>query len=66
MILDIYKDSFEYSAKDLKTLLILGVTYFLTFLVLPLFLVYGYSYRVTKVSVEGMINGMIHCQNLTM
>ena len=57
MILDIYKDSFEYSAKDLKTLLILGVTYFLTFLVLPLFLVYGYSYRVTKVSVEGMING---------
>ena len=57
MILDIYKDSLEYSAKDLKTLLILGVTYFLSFLLLPLFLVYGYSYRVTKISVEGMING---------
>ena len=57
MILDIYKDSLEYSAKDLKTLLILGVTYFLSFLLLPMFLIYGYSYRVTKISVEGMING---------
>ena len=57
MILDIYKDSLEYSAKDLKTLLILGVTYFLSFLLLPIFLIYGYSYRVTKISVEGMING---------
>lgn len=57
MILDIYKDSLEYSAKDLKTLLILGVTYFLSFLLLPVFLTYGYSYRVTKISVEGMING---------
>jgi hypothetical protein len=57
VILDIYKDSLEYSAKDLKTLLILGVTYFLSFLFLPIFLIYGYSYRVTKISVEGMING---------
>ena len=57
MILDIYKDSLEYSAKDLKTLLILGATYFLSFLFLPIFLIYGYSYRVTKISVEGMING---------
>ena len=31
VILDIYKDSLEYSAKDLKTLLILGVTYFIDF-----------------------------------
>ena len=57
VILDIYKDSLEYSAKDFKTLLILGVTYFLSFLFLPIFLIYGYSYRVTKISVEGMING---------
>ncbi|AMK14563.1 DUF4013 domain-containing protein [Methanobrevibacter olleyae] len=57
MILDIYKDSLEYSAKDLKVLLILGVSYFLSFLLLPIFLLYGYSYRVTKISVEGMING---------
>lgn len=57
LILDIYKDSLEYSAKDLKTLLIIGVCYFLSFLFLPMFLIYGYSYRVTKVSVEGMING---------
>ena len=57
MILDIYKDSLEYSAKDLKTLLIIGVCYFLSFLFLPMFLIYGYSYRVTKISVEGMING---------
>ena len=57
MILDIYKDAFEYSAKDIKTLLILGLTYFLSFLLLPIFLIYGYSYRVVKISVEGMING---------
>ena len=57
MILDIYKDSLEYSAKDLKILLILGVNYLLSFLLLPIFLIYGYSYRVTKISVEGMING---------
>lgn len=57
MILDIYKDSLEYSAKDVKTLLILGATYFFSFLLLPVFLIYGYSYRVTKISVEGMING---------
>ncbi len=57
MILDIYKDSLEYSAKNLKILLILGVTYLLSFLFLPIFLIYGYSYRVTKISVEGMING---------
>ncbi len=57
MILDIYKDALEYSAKDLKILLILGATYFLSFLFLPIFLIYGYSYRVTKISVEGMING---------
>ena len=57
MILDIYKDSLEYAAKDVKTLLVLGVTYFLSFLLLPIFLIYGYSYRVTKISVEGMING---------
>ena len=57
VILDIYKDSIEYSAKDLKTLLVLGVIYFLSFLFLPMFLLYGYSYRVTKISVEGMING---------
>ena len=35
----------------------MGVTYFLSFLLLPIFLIYGYSYRVTKISVEGMING---------
>ena len=36
MILDIYKDALEYSAKDWKTLVILGVICLFSFLLLPL------------------------------
>ena len=45
MILDIYKDALEYSAKDWKTL------------VIPIFLVAGYNYRVINTAVHGIING---------
>ena len=34
MILDIYKDSFEYASKNVKNLLILGVFYLFGFLVI--------------------------------
>ncbi|WP_296784278.1 DUF4013 domain-containing protein [uncultured Methanobrevibacter sp.] len=57
MILDIYKDSLEYSAKDWKTLVILGVICLFTLLLLPAFLITGYNYRVINTAVHGVING---------
>lgn len=57
MILDIYKDALEYSAKDWKTLVILGVICLFSFLLLPVFLVTGYNYRVINTAVHGIING---------
>ena len=57
MILDIYKDALEYSAKDWKTLVILGVMCFFSFLLLPIFLITGYNYRVIENAVHGIING---------
>lgn len=57
MILDIYKDAFEYSAKDWKILLILGVICLFSFLLIPVFLVTGYNYRVINTAVHGIING---------
>ena len=57
MILDIYKDALEYSAKDWKTLVILGVICLFSFLLLPIFLITGYNYRVINNAVHGIING---------
>lgn len=57
MILDIYKDALEYSFQDGKRLVKLGIICLFNFLILPIFLELGYSYRVTKVAVKGMING---------
>ena len=57
MILDIYKDALEYSAKDWKTLVILGVICLFSFLLLPIFLLTGYNYRVINTAVHGIING---------
>ena len=57
MILDIYKDSLEYSSKDWKTLVILGVICLFSFLLLPAFLITGYNYRVINTAVHGIING---------
>ncbi len=57
MILDIYKDSFEYSAQDGISLLKLGIINILNFLIIPIFLQMGYSYRINKIAVNGMING---------
>ena len=48
MILDIYKDSFEYASKNVKNLLILGVFYLFGFLVIPMFFILGYNYRIIK------------------
>ena len=57
MILDIYKDALGYSAKDWKTLVILGVICLFSFLLLPAFLITGYNYRVINNAVHGIING---------
>lgn len=57
MILDIYKDSLEYSAQDWKKLVILGVICLFSFLLLPAFLITGYNYRVINTAVHGIING---------
>jgi hypothetical protein len=57
MILDIYKDALEYSAKDWKKLVILGVICLFSFLLLPVFLITGYNYRVINNAVHGIING---------
>jgi hypothetical protein len=57
MILEIFKDSLEYSFKEPKTILKIGILSFLSFFIVPQFLVNGYSYRITRIGVEGMING---------
>ncbi len=57
MILDIYKDALEYSAKDWKTLVILGIICLFSFLLIPAFLITGYNYRVINNAVHGVING---------
>ena len=57
MILDIYKDSLEYALQDGESILKLGVIGILSFLIIPLFMVLGYGYRVIQVSINGMING---------
>lgn len=57
MILDIYKDALEYSAQDWIKLVILGVMCLFSFLLIPVFLVTGYNYRVINTAVHGIING---------
>ena len=57
MILDIYKDSFEFSSRKFLNLIILGLLSFLNILIIPLVFFYGYNYRVVKLSTQGMING---------
>ncbi len=57
MILDILKDSIEYSAQSWKTVLKVGGLIFVSFIFFPIFLVSGYSYRITHIALNGMING---------
>ncbi|PKL71583.1 MAG: hypothetical protein CVV29_09845 [Methanobacteriales archaeon HGW-Methanobacteriales-2] len=57
MILDIFKDAVEYSAQDWKSVVELGGFLFFSFLIFPIFLVWGYFYNVTQTAVNGLING---------
>ncbi len=57
MILDILKDSIEYSAQSWKSVLKVGCLIFVSFLFFPIFFVGGYSYRIIHIALDGMING---------
>ncbi|WP_407381509.1 DUF4013 domain-containing protein [Methanobrevibacter sp.] len=57
MILDIYKDSFEFASRKISNLLLLGVLSFFNILIIPMIFFYGYNYRVVKLSTQSMING---------
>lgn len=57
MILEIFKDAFEYSSKDYESILKLGTLLLLSPLIIPIFLFSGYSYRITSIGLKGMING---------
>jgi hypothetical protein len=57
MILDIYKDSFEFSSRKIPNLLLLGLLSFFSVLIIPAIFFYGYNYRVVKLSTQSMING---------
>ncbi|MDO5847996.1 MAG: DUF4013 domain-containing protein [Methanobrevibacter sp.] len=57
MILDIYKDSFEYAGQNIKVLLKLGLLSIFSFLIIPIFLIAGYQYRVIESGTKGMVGG---------
>lgn len=57
MILEIFKDSFEYSFKDPESILKLGVLSIFSVFIIPIFFVTGYSYRITDIGIKGTING---------
>lgn len=56
MILEIFKNSFEYAFKDKKLLLKLGLLSISSFLILPLVLICGYSYRIIEIGLNGMMD----------
>ncbi|WP_066973913.1 DUF4013 domain-containing protein [Methanobrevibacter filiformis] len=58
MIFEIFKDSFEYSIKNRKHLLKLGMLTLLSIIfIIPTLFLQGYTYRITVIGVNGMING---------
>ncbi|WP_409199582.1 DUF4013 domain-containing protein [Methanobrevibacter sp. DSM 116169] len=55
MIFEIYQDSIGYIIKD-KKILNLGIISILSFLIIPIIILAGYSYRTTEISLESMVN----------
>lgn len=51
---EIVSDSFRYPSTDWKKVIILGVISILSFLIIPIFLVLGYAFRVLKASLAGL------------
>lgn len=56
MILEIFKNSFEYAFRNKKLLLKLGFLSILSFLIVPLILICGYSYRIIEIGLRGMMD----------
>lgn len=57
MILDVYKDGFEFASRKFSTLFVLGALSFFNILIIPAVFFYGYNYRVVKLATQSMING---------
>lgn len=55
MILEIFKDSFAYSLKSKKDFFKLSLLGILSFLIIPLIAILGYSYRVCLIGINGMM-----------
>lgn len=51
---DVISDSMRYPSTDWKKVLILGLLFMFSFLLVPLFLLYGYIFRVIKASLAGV------------
>lgn len=51
---DVISDSIKYPSKDWSKVIILGLLFIVSFLIIPLFLVYGYLFRVIKASLAGV------------
>lgn len=50
---EIIGDSFNYSIQDWKKVIILGIITIISFLIIPIFLVYGYVLRILKATIAG-------------
>jgi hypothetical protein len=50
---DIFSDSLGYPSKNLKRVVVLGISFLFSILIIPLFIVLGYALRVMRKSIEG-------------
>ena len=50
---DIFSDSLGYPSKNLKRVVVLGLSLLFSILIIPLFILFGYGLRVIRKSVEG-------------
>lgn len=57
MLLEIFKDSFEYSYKDPRSIFKFGILSLFSIFIIPIFFVFGYYYRITDIGLKGTING---------
>ena len=50
---DIFSDSLGYPSKNLKRVVVLGISLLFSILIIPIFILFGYGLRVLRKSVEG-------------
>ena len=55
MILEVYRDSLPYSIKEKSALLKLGIITILSFLIVPIIFLFGYSYRIIQIGLHGVL-----------